>query len=203
MYENWWKEDPPRVYEFAIMLKKENGKMIGNCGLYMDDEKRATAMLGWYIHRDYWNQGYATEAVKALLKFGFEDLELHRIHAECNTDNIASARVMEKVGMRREGHFIKNRFDRVGDRKMWYSEFFYGILREEYLNKQPLYGGKEARLMDFLMWLTSGTVIAVSFGYARAARGPDQNCDSGNKGAVCRKFTDTKFSYRDGCRPAG
>lgn len=149
MYENWWKEDPPRVYEFAITLKKENGKMIGNCGLYMDDEKRATAMLGWYIHRDYWNQGYATEAVKALLKFGFEDLELHRIHAECNTDNIASARVMEKVGMRREGHFIKNRFDRVGDRKMWYSEFFYGILREEYLNKQPLYGGKEARLMDF------------------------------------------------------
>jgi RimJ/RimL family protein N-acetyltransferase len=131
--ENWWKEDPPRVYEFAATLR-DSGKMIGNCGLYLDDEKRATGMLGWCYHRDYWNRGYATESVKALLRFGFEELKLHRIHAECNADNIASARVMEHVGMRREGHFIKNRFDRVGDQKMWYSEFFYGILREEYVS---------------------------------------------------------------------
>lgn len=130
--ESWWQENPPRVYEFAVILK-ESGKMIGNCGLYMDDERRLTGMLGWCFHRDYWNKGYATEAVRALLKFGFEELNLHRIHAECNADNIASARVMEKVGMRREGHFLKNRFDRVGDKKMWYDEFFYGILQEEYL----------------------------------------------------------------------
>ena len=130
--EDWWREDPPPVYEFAVTLK-ENGKMIGNCGLFLDDARRATGMLGWCVHRDFWNKGYATEFVKALLAFGFEDLKLHRIHAECNADNIGSARAMEKAGMRREGHFIKNRFDRVGDRKMWYSEFFYGILRDEYL----------------------------------------------------------------------
>ncbi|NLP37570.1 MAG: GNAT family N-acetyltransferase [Firmicutes bacterium] len=132
MCETWWQEDPPPIYEFAVILK-ETGKMIGNSGIYMDDERRLTGMLGWCFHRDYWNKGYATESVQALLKFGFEELKLHRIHAECNADNIGSARVMEKVGMRREGHFIKNRFDRVGDKKMWYDEFFYGILREEYL----------------------------------------------------------------------
>ncbi len=130
--EKWWKEDPQRVYEFAVVLR-DSGKMIGNCGVYLDDEKRATGMLGWCFHRDHWNRRYATEAVKALMKFGFEELQLHRIHAECNADNTASAKVMERVGMRREGHFIKNRFDRVGDRKMWYSEYFYGILQEEYL----------------------------------------------------------------------
>ncbi|MPW24220.1 GNAT family N-acetyltransferase [Alkalibaculum sp. M08DMB] len=130
--EKWWKDQPPKIYEFAVMLK-ESDKMIGNCGLYLDGESRNTGMLGWCTHRDYWNHGYATEFVEALLKFGFEELKLHRIHAECNADNIASARVMEHVGMRREGHFIKNRFDRVGDQKMWYSEFFYGILRDEYL----------------------------------------------------------------------
>lgn len=135
MCESWWKENPPKIYEFAAVLR-DGGNMIGNCGLYMDDEKRETGMLGWCIHRDYWNRGYATEFVKALLKFGFEDLNLHRIHAECNADNIASAKVMEHVGMRREGHFIKNRFDRVGDKKMWYDEFFYGILQEEYLSRK-------------------------------------------------------------------
>jgi RimJ/RimL family protein N-acetyltransferase len=132
MVENWWKDDPPKIYEFAVMLK-ENGRMIGNCGLYLDDEKRATGTLGWCIHRDYWNRGYATEFAKALLKFGFEELNMHRIHAECNADNTGSAKVMEHAGMRREGHFINNRFERVGDQKMWYSEFFYGILRDEYL----------------------------------------------------------------------
>lgn len=134
MYESWWREDPLKIYEFAVVLK-ETGNMIGNCGLYLDDDMRATGMLGWCLHRDHWNKGYTTEAVKALLKFGFEDLKLHRIHAECNADNTASARVMEHVGMRREGHFINNRFDRVGDKKMWYSEYFYGILRDEYLYK--------------------------------------------------------------------
>ena len=134
MVENWWKQDPPPVYEFAVVLK-DTGQMIGNVGLYMDKSMIETGMLGWCFHRDYWNKGYCTEAVRAVLKFGFEELKLHRIHAECNADNTASARVMEKVGMRREGHFIKNRYDRVGDKKMWYSEFFYGILREEYLGQ--------------------------------------------------------------------
>ena len=130
--DKWWKDDPPKIYEFAVTLK-DSGKMIGNCGLYMDDDRRATGMLGWCEHRDYWNKGYATEFVRALLKFGFEDLNLHRIHAECNAANTASAKVMERVGMRREGHFIENRYDRVGEQKMWYDEYFYGILREEYL----------------------------------------------------------------------
>jgi RimJ/RimL family protein N-acetyltransferase len=134
MCESWWKQEPPKVYEFAVTLK-DSGKMIGNCGLYMDREQPETGLLGWCVHRDYWNKGYATEFAKAIIKFGFEELGLHRIHAECNADNIASARAMEKAGMRREAHFINNRFDRVGDKKMWYSEFFYGILREEYMAK--------------------------------------------------------------------
>ena len=132
MCETWWKQEPPKVYEFAVTLK-DSGKMIGNCGLYMDDDKRMTGMLGWCVHRDYWNRGYAGEFASALLKFGLEELKLHRIHAECNADNIASSKVMEHAGMRREGHFINNRFERVGDRKMWYNEFYYGILRDEYL----------------------------------------------------------------------
>lgn len=134
MVENWWREEPPKIYEFAVALK-ETEQMIGNCGLYLDDERRSTGMLGWCFHRDHWNRGYATEAVKAIMKFGFEDLDLHRIHAECNADNLASAKVMEHVGMRREGHFINNRFDRVGDKKMWYSEFFYGILKDEFIGE--------------------------------------------------------------------
>ncbi|MDC1259516.1 GNAT family N-acetyltransferase [Flavobacteriaceae bacterium] len=58
----------------------------------------------WYkIHSDYWNKGYATESLKAIINFGFETLKLHRMEAGCAVDNKGSFTVLEKAGMVREG----------------------------------------------------------------------------------------------------
>lgn len=132
--EEKWQADPITEYELAVVSKMES-KVIGGCGIYLNDA-RSEAMLGWILHRDYWRQGLMPEAAAALLKYGFETLKLHRIYATCNTDNYGSHRVMEKLGMRREAHFVKSRFGRVCDEKKWYDIYHYAMLDEEWKRRE-------------------------------------------------------------------
>lgn len=127
-----WQSKSPRLhYDFAVTLKS-TGKLIGGCGIYLEGDL-TQGTLGWILHKDYWKQGYMTEAAKALLSFGFEKLKLHRIYASCNIENYGSYRVMEKCGMRREAHFIKNRRGRKGIDAEWISEYIYAILDSEWI----------------------------------------------------------------------
>ena len=73
------------------------------------------------------NKGFASEAALAVLKFGFEKMRLHRIIATCQPENTPSYRVMEKIGMRREGYFKKC----IPHGNEWWDEYYYAILREE------------------------------------------------------------------------
>lgn len=90
-----WSKQDPEYYEFAVLL---NDKHIGAVSLYMD-ENRTTGEFGWIIHRDYWRQGITTEAVRALLDYGVNTLNVHHFIAHCDSENIASYKVMEKIGM--------------------------------------------------------------------------------------------------------
>jgi [ribosomal protein S5]-alanine N-acetyltransferase len=76
--------------------------LIGNCGLRRGSAGSSEANIGFELDSDYWNSGYASEAVHALLEFGFRNLDLKRIWGWCLTDNTRSARVMEKCGLRLE-----------------------------------------------------------------------------------------------------
>lgn len=97
-------------YKFAIILKSEN-KLIGAIEIDVVREDQH-GILGYWIAKPYWNQGYATEAIKRIIQLGFEDLALHRIVAQHFDFNGASGRAMEKNGMQLEGtlreHKIKN-----------------------------------------------------------------------------------------------
>lgn len=128
--EEKWRSDPIFEYEFAV-VKKDSGTVIGGCGIYLN-RSMSEAMLGWILNRNYWRQGYGTELAKELIRFGFEELNLHRIFSTCNTENYGSYRAMENCGMRREAEFVKNRFGRVGDKGVWYNEYHYAILKEEW-----------------------------------------------------------------------
>lgn len=88
-----------------------------------------TYEVGWVLHPAFHGQGYATEAAHALLRYGFETLRLHRIIATCQPENVASYRVMGKLGMRREGFFQKCIY-RGND--AWWSEYFYAMLAKEW-----------------------------------------------------------------------
>jgi RimJ/RimL family protein N-acetyltransferase len=87
--------------------------------------------FGWLIHRNYWRRGYGSELGKTLLDLGFGTLKLRRISAYCDAENIGSYRIMEKIGMRREGHFIKSRRGNSSLNFEWRDVFYYAILHEE------------------------------------------------------------------------
>ena len=87
---------------FAITLR-ENGRMIGTVGFMWVNWEYRSGAVGYSLGREYWNRGLMTEALRAVVAFGFDDLRLNRIEAQHDTDNPASGRVMEHVGMRCEG----------------------------------------------------------------------------------------------------
>ncbi len=89
-------------YTFAIETKSDEN-FIGLFGLKLGDEKYKRGEVWYKIHSDHWNKGYATESLKAVIHFGFENLNLHRIEAGCAVENIGSIKVLEKAGMIREG----------------------------------------------------------------------------------------------------
>ncbi|WP_339149125.1 MULTISPECIES: GNAT family N-acetyltransferase [unclassified Sutcliffiella] len=87
-----------------------------------------TYEIGWVFNPSYQGSGYATEAAKEVLAYGFNQLGLHRIIATCQPENIPSYRVMEKIGMRREGFFKKC----IPNGEDWWDEYYYAILQEEW-----------------------------------------------------------------------
>lgn len=117
-------ERPRTSYELAVALK-DGGLQIGGIGLRVHGEQ---ADLGYVFGKPHWGRGYATEAARALVGFGFQELRLHRIYATCNVDNPASARVMQKVGMRHEGTFLKS----AQKKGTWWDTLLYAILADEW-----------------------------------------------------------------------
>ena len=117
-----------KSFRFAVVLKSD-GSLIGSCEIYnLPDEPT----LAWELHRRYWRQGYGTEIGETLLRFGFDTLNLRRIVADCNAQNRGSYRIMERIGMRREAHFVKARRGNSILNHEWCDRFQYAILQEEW-----------------------------------------------------------------------
>lgn len=112
---------------FAIALA-ENGIIIGSIGMELLAEHEQGRLSYWLGHA-YWNLGYGTEAVTALLEYGFNVLKLHRIYAPHFHTNPASGRVLQKVGMTHEGR-LREHYLRFGQR---IDVELYGMLREDFL----------------------------------------------------------------------
>ena len=106
-------------------------KMIGDVALNVLEFEPKTAMIGYTLARDAWGQGYAAEAVTALLKYCFEELGLHRVRANCDARNQASWRLLEKLGFRREAHFVESYLEH----RTWFDEFEYAMLEREWFER--------------------------------------------------------------------
>lgn len=116
-----------RPAPWAIVLREKN-MLIGAIGIRNWAIEHARAEVGYVLARQHWGQGYATEALKAVLGFGFSRMELNRIEAKCVPENKGSIRVLEKSGMRREGllrevEFSKGKFEDLN---------LYSILRRDF-----------------------------------------------------------------------
>lgn len=92
----------PREHFFLVMERTDDRATLGMCSLAAASPGSTRARLGWNVGREYWGNGYMTEAARALLAFGFEQQRARRVIADCFAENAASVRVMEKLGMRRQ-----------------------------------------------------------------------------------------------------
>lgn len=135
--------DPDRLSKTLVI--ERGGKVIGDLMIAISDAwsqaevtDRASgvqAELGWVIHPDHAGQGYATEAVAELFRICFEDLGLRRVTALCFADNVPSWRLMERLGMRREEHNVRDSLHRSGE---WLDGLGYALLADEWRQRtQP------------------------------------------------------------------
>lgn len=115
------------VSEWGIIYK-ESDKFIGTCGYLWWNPSLSHAEIGYALSRKYWNKGLMAEAVKEVIRYGFEKMILNRIEARCRVENIASQRVMEKVGMKFEGIMREVLFAKG----FYYDLKVYSILKREY-----------------------------------------------------------------------
>jgi [ribosomal protein S5]-alanine N-acetyltransferase len=128
------QEEPRTLFDLAIVLEATQ-MLIGRVGMKVDYDAEEAVL--WYIlNRSYWSKGYVSEAATAMLRFGFDQLHLHRIWADCDPRNTGSYRVMEKIGMRREAHFKENIFIK-GE---WCDSYVYAILDLEWRNQTAVKG---------------------------------------------------------------
>lgn len=91
-----WEAKRQATYEFAVILA---GEMIGTVSLWLEEADGVE--IGWILNRQYWGHGYGTEAAEAVLRFMSEELGISSCISCCDTRNTASARMMEKLGMKR------------------------------------------------------------------------------------------------------
>lgn len=121
---------PGQGFQVAIELKS-TATLIGDCYFTINALDHQQAEIGFTLSREYQGYGYATEAVSCFLNYAFHTFDLHRIIAITDCENRASVALLERLGMRREGHFIQN----IWFKGKWGDEFLYAILKEEWLLK--------------------------------------------------------------------
>lgn len=115
-------------HAFWAVCLKEGGRLIGN--VYLDTREENARELGYVFLREIWGNGYATEAAKAMLEKAFRE-GAHRVYAMCNPENTASWKLLERLHMRREAHFVQNTVFHK-EIPAWQDTYVYAILREEW-----------------------------------------------------------------------
>ena len=119
--------EPRSRFVFAVILK-DSKEMIGSGEVITRDHVNRIGEISYIIHPHFWAKGFATEVAVALISFGFNALLLHRIIGTCDPRNDASAKVLEKVGMTKEGKMREN----VWIKDEWRDSFLYSILKHEW-----------------------------------------------------------------------
>jgi len=130
------ESDNSNEYQYAVVLK-ETGNLIGGCDIHLSGN---TGEIGWILHRHHWNKGLGYEMGKRLLEFGFDQLNLHRIIARCDAENIGSYRLMEKLGIRREGLFsdVRPANKQSATGREFSDELTYAILKSEWETQKEI-----------------------------------------------------------------
>src|SRR4051794_26548939 len=122
-------------------VRPEDGRLVGDLTLFHHSVVHRTAEVGYLFDPAFHGRGFATEATEALLRIAFHHVGYHRVYGRLDARNTASARVLEKVGMRREAHLIENEWVK-GE---WTDEVIYAVLDREWITARERGSRRGAR----------------------------------------------------------
>jgi len=196
------EESPCTSYQYAAVAR-DPGRLIGACELSAPED--AAGGVGWILHRDFWKQGFGAEMGRAMLTLGFDELGLRRITARCDAENAGSYRVMEKIGMRREGLFLEARPAHKLSNRAYGDELRYAILKDEWdtLREIAHYNTLPVQFNGFIEVpeLADGVIYLVCT--SKEKGNPEKKWVPGYHFAVCRGgekigMIDLRIGYTDG-----
>jgi len=132
-----WMSDMKRhmkrsTYYFTLTPPHSPDIAMGSVYVAIRDEDHQQAEVGYILGKPYWGKGYMTEAVKAVIDFAFTHMPIHRLYAECISENQGSVRVLQKVGMRQEAHLRHTHY--FSGR--WWDTYIFALLADEWHNRQ-------------------------------------------------------------------
>jgi RimJ/RimL family protein N-acetyltransferase len=125
---------PGTWLQLAIVVA-ETGIMVGDCGLHCRCDDPRQMEIGITLDPSYQGLGYATEVVRCLLDFAFDDLGVHRVSAVTDAENASAAALFRRLGFRQEAHFV----ERLWFKGRWGSEFVFGLLRREWEERKAVH----------------------------------------------------------------
>ena len=125
MYENYLKPDFDDHFR-VIIEKKDTGIPMGTIGLYKYSENHKRAEIGYDLLKEYWGNGYISEAVRAITNFGFNDLGLVRVEATVDPENTRSIHVLKRTGFKHEGTLKKKYYYKGA----YHDELVFGLIKE-------------------------------------------------------------------------
>ena len=118
----------PESWYQVLITDKETKAVIGDLGIHFFGSENLQVELGITLSKSFQGKGYASETLKGIIDFLFNDMHKHRIMASIDPDNAASIQLMERIGLRKEGHFVKSLFWKNN----WVDDVVYAVLREEW-----------------------------------------------------------------------
>ncbi|BEV03147.1 GNAT family protein [Chryseobacterium gambrini] len=118
----------PESWYQVLITEKDSKAVIGDIGIHFFGAENLQVELGITLNKDFQGIGYASEALKGVINFLFSDLKKHRVMASIDPENIDSLKLMERIGFRKEGHFVKSLFWKNN----WTDDVIYALLREEW-----------------------------------------------------------------------
>lgn len=125
-------EQPRRKFQLAITIQGDD-TVVGTCGIRRKPDNDWEADIGFELAPEHWGHGFATEAAQEIVNYGFSTLKVHRISSWCIADNIASARVLEKVGLHPEGRLREHQYFK----NRWWDTLLFGKLRADWEDTTP------------------------------------------------------------------
>ncbi|MFC3157633.1 Protein N-acetyltransferase, RimJ/RimL family [Chryseobacterium arachidis] len=121
----------PESWYQVLITDKQTKAVIGDIGIHFFGNENVQVELGITLNKNFYGKGFASEALKCVIDFLFNNLSKHRIMTSVDPDNLDSIKLMERIGFRKEGLFKKSLFWKGA----WVDDVIYAILKEEWINK--------------------------------------------------------------------